>query len=149
MGEVPSSESLPATEPPAEEAPVPAETVTTMNEEKTTTNGNTPKTNGNNSHNGSEQPKNGEEDKAKDIIEDQPKNGELENGVKSNEESTDLSSPEKHSTGEKRSSEAVTENSDVVSEVQPAAKKLKTCEDHAPSETTTVESPVPTEDNTT
>ena len=67
---------------------------------------------------------------------------------KSNEESTDLSSPEKHSTGEKRSSEAVTENSDVVSEVQPAAKKLKTCEDQAPSETT-VESPVPTEDNTT
>ena len=83
--EVPSSESLPATEPPAEEAPAPAETVTTMNEEKTTTNGNTPKTNGNNSHNGSEQPKNGEEDKAKDIIEDQPKNGELENGVVSTE----------------------------------------------------------------
>jgi len=136
--EVPSSESLPATEPPAEEAPAPAETVTTMNEEKTTTNGNTPKTNGNNSHNGSEQPKNGEEDKAKDIIEDQPKNGELENGVKSNEESTDLSSQEKHSTGEKRSSEAVTEVA------EPAAKKLKTCEDQAPSEETeTVESPVP------
>ena len=57
---------------------------------------------------------------------------------KSNEESTDLSSQDKnHSTGEKRNSDAVTE------EVEPAAKKLKTCEDQAPSEETTSESPVP------
>ena len=56
---------------------------------------------------------------------------------KSNEESTDLSSQDKnHSTGEKRNSEAVTE------EVEPAAKKLKTCEDQAPSEESS-ESPVP------
>lgn len=141
----PASEVQPPSEAPeavAKEEPV-AEVQplsTSEKEEKSTTNGNTPKTNGNNSHNGSEVPKNGEEAEAKDNnskAEDQPKNGELENGVKSNEESTDLSSQDKnHSTGEKRNSEAVTE------EVEPAAKKLKTCEDQAPSEESS-ESPVP------
>merc|ERR1712029_252244 len=148
------SEIPPASEqPPSGEAAVASEAVEaeakepqavaeqSESEEKSTSNGNTPKTNGNNSHNGSEVPKNGEEAEAKDNnskAEDQPKNGELENGVKSNEESTDLSSQDKnHSTGEKRNSDAVTE------EVEPAAKKLKTCEDQAPSEETTSESPVP------
>ena len=85
----PASEVQPPSEAPeavAKEEPV-AEVQplsTSEKEEKSTTNGNTPKTNGNNSHNGSEVPKNGEEAEAKDNnskAEDQPKNGELENGV--------------------------------------------------------------------
>ena len=84
---------------------------------------------------------NNEESKAKAASEQPQPNGELENGVKSSEkESTDLrsSSPQ---NSQKRNSDQISEsakddaasNTTEVDSEQPAAKKLKTCEDPTPA----------------
>lgn len=111
-----------------------------------------PKTNGNNSHNGSEEnngAKADEEPPAAENNEEQTKqpNGDLENGIvsfsssllrslgvsylflqnSSEKERTDLSSSSP--TAAKRSSPE--DETEVVEAVEPASKKVKTCEDAA------------------
>jgi len=119
-----------------------------------TSDNNTPKTNGNNSHsNGSaensvvvpqppiakEQEQNGasaanndnEKLEAKASEQSQP-NGELENGVKlSEKESTDLRSPSPSAKRSLDEGEPAAAPAAVAAPEQPAAKKLKTCEENA------------------
>merc|ERR1712156_1047180 len=121
-----------------------------------TSDNNTPKTNGNNSHsNGSaensvvvpqpqppiakEQEQNGasaanndnEKLEAKASEQSQP-NGELENGVKlSEKESTDLRSPSPSAKRSLDEGEPAAAPAAVATPEQPAAKKLKTCEENA------------------
>merc|ERR1712008_322687 len=128
----------------------------------------TPKTNGNNSHsNGSAEPKpeiepapiakeqdhqngataaNNEKIEAKvsEVEKPQP-NGELENGVKSSEkESTDL-----RSTSPVPAKRSLDEVEVAASEEQPAAKKLKTCEENAATEAIASEAAAATPATTT
>merc|ERR1711881_522723 len=119
-----------------------------------TSDNNTPKTNGNNSHsNGSaensvvvpqppiakEQEQNGasaanndnEKLEAKASEQSQP-NGELENGVKlSEKESTDLRSPSPSAKRSLDEGDPAAAPAAVAAPEQPAAKKLKTCEENA------------------
>merc|ERR1739838_21140 len=83
------------------------------------------------------------EAKVSEVEKPQP-NGELENGVKSSEESTDL-----RSTSPVPAKRSLDEVVVAASEEQPAAKKLKTCEENAATEAIASEAAAATPATTT